>query len=102
MTLGEAARQIGVSVDTLRRWDRAGKLRLLFEAQPMAFIAEQAGGRATNGQADILDLIATDLDQRVPLYIGSRHEVNEASEFLSRAAGKRRPKIAPVSGTMEA
>ncbi len=61
-----------------------GKLRLLFELQPMAFIVEQAGGLATNGQEDILDLTVRDLEQRSPIYIGSRREVEEARDFLSK------------------
>ena len=63
--------------------DGAGKLRLLFEAQPLAFIVEQAGGSATNGERDILDLVAVDLDQRCPLYIGSKHEVAEVGRFFA-------------------
>lgn len=59
-----------------------GKLRLLFELQPMAFIIEQAGGRATDGQQDILSVPVTKLGQRCPVYIGSRFEVEKASEFL--------------------
>jgi fructose-1,6-bisphosphatase I len=59
-----------------------GKLRLLFELQPMAFIVEQAGGMATDGKNDILSLCVQDLDQRCPIYIGSRHEVVKAKEFL--------------------
>ncbi len=61
-----------------------GKLRLLFELQPMAFIVEQAGGRATNGQEDILELKVDDLAQRSPIYIGSRQEVEKAREFLNK------------------
>jgi fructose-1,6-bisphosphatase I len=59
-----------------------GKLRLLFELQPMAFIVEQAGGMATNGREDILSLTVKDLGQRSPIYIGSRREVEKAGEFL--------------------
>jgi fructose-1,6-bisphosphatase I len=59
-----------------------GKLRMLFELQPMAFIIEQAGGKATNGKEDILSLRIADLDQRSPVYIGSRFEVEKAAEFL--------------------
>ena len=59
-----------------------GKLRLLFELQPMAFIIEQAGGKATNGKEDILSLKVSELDQRSPVYIGSRFEVEKAMEFL--------------------
>jgi fructose-1,6-bisphosphatase I len=60
-----------------------GKLRLLFELQPMAFIIEQAGGMATNGKQDILSITVGDLNQRCPIYIGSRFEVEKAKEFLA-------------------
>jgi len=60
-----------------------GKLRLLFELQPMAFIIEQAGGIATNGAEEILSVRVEDLEQRCPIYIGSRFEVEKAKEFLS-------------------
>src|SRR5512133_2890141 len=60
-----------------------GKLRLLFELQPMAFIMEQAGGVATDGTEAILSLKVEDLEQRCPIYIGSRFEVGKAMEFLS-------------------
>lgn len=60
-----------------------GKLRLLFELQPMAFIIENAGGMATNGKEDILSLKVEDLNQRCPIYIGSRFEVEKAKDFLS-------------------
>ncbi|MBI4633329.1 MAG: fructose-1,6-bisphosphatase [Deltaproteobacteria bacterium] len=59
-----------------------GKLRLLFELQPMAFIMEQAGGCASNGVEDILSLKVEDLGQRCPIYIGSRFEVDKAKEYL--------------------
>ncbi len=59
-----------------------GKLRLLFELQPMAFIMEQAGGCASNGVEDILALKVEDLGQRCPIYIGSCFEVQKAKEYL--------------------
>ncbi len=62
-----------------------GKLRLIFELQPMAFIIEQAGGKATNGKEDILCIKPENLDQRSPVYIGSRFEVEKAKEFLNRS-----------------
>ncbi|MEN9508623.1 MAG: fructose,6-bisphosphatase [Gemmatimonadota bacterium] len=58
-----------------------GKLRLLYEANPLAFIAEQAGGAATDGYGSILDVEPTELHQRTPLYIGSRHEVGLVDQF---------------------
>lgn len=60
-----------------------GKLRLLFELQPMAFIMEQAGGSATDGKTDILNLKVENIDQRSPIYIGSVTEVQMAQQFLS-------------------
>ncbi|MCP4712032.1 MAG: fructose-1,6-bisphosphatase [Planctomycetes bacterium] len=59
-----------------------GKLRLLFELQPMAYLIEQAGGRATNGKEDILDIVANNIDQRSPIYLGSKMEVDLAAEYL--------------------
>lgn len=59
-----------------------GKLRLLFELQPMAFIMEQAGGQATDGKEDILSLKVQNVDQRSPIYIGSTTEVQMAKQFL--------------------
>lgn len=61
-----------------------GKLRLLYEAAPLAFVIEQAGGRAiTDDGTDILDIVPDDLHQRVPLIIGSRDDVEEAMRFLN-------------------
>ncbi|PLX69842.1 MAG: class 1 fructose-bisphosphatase [Denitrovibrio sp.] len=58
-----------------------GKLRLLYECAPLAFIAEQAGGRAVNGKEDILDVVPTGLHQREPLAIGSKYEVDLYMKF---------------------
>jgi len=60
-----------------------GKLRLLFELQPMAFIIEQAGGLATNGNQDILSLKVENVNQLSPIYIGSVTEVQMAKKILS-------------------
>jgi fructose-1,6-bisphosphatase I len=60
-----------------------GKLRLLFELQPMAFIMEQAGGLATDGKEDILSLKVENIHQCSPIYIGSSAEVRMAKQFLS-------------------
>lgn len=59
-----------------------GKLRLMFELLPMAFLIEQAGGKATDGKRLILDIPVEDVGQRSPIYIGSRFEVEKAREFL--------------------
>jgi len=62
-----------------------GKLRLLCEAAPLAFIAEQAGGAATDGRQRILDLKATELHERVPLFIGCKADVAKAMAILQGA-----------------
>ncbi|XWY21821.1 class 1 fructose-bisphosphatase [Bisgaard Taxon 45] len=59
-----------------------GKLRLLYEGNPMAFLAEQAGGMASDGYRRILDIQPTELHQRVPLFIGSQEMVEKAQEFM--------------------
>lgn len=59
-----------------------GKLRLLCEAAPLAFIVEQAGGAATDGKQRILDIKATELHERVPLYIGCKADVARATAML--------------------
>lgn len=60
------------------------KLRILFELQPMSLIIEQAGGIATNGYQNILDIEPEDMDARSPIYIGSKYEVNLAKDFLKQ------------------
>ncbi|MFQ1015135.1 class 1 fructose-bisphosphatase [Avibacterium paragallinarum] len=59
-----------------------GKLRLLYEGNPMAFLAEQAGGLATDGENRILDLQPIELHQRSPLFIGSKEMVEKAQKFM--------------------
>jgi len=65
-----------------------GKLRLLYEAAPLAFIAEQAGGKASDGRQPILDIVPTDIHQRTPLLIGSRDDVAYVEETIARIDGK--------------
>lgn len=62
-----------------------GKLRLMYEAAPMALIMEQAGGRATNGTRDILDIRPRGIHQRTPLFAGTRELVDVAASFLGEA-----------------
>jgi fructose-1,6-bisphosphatase I len=65
----------------------SGKLRLLYEAAPLAYIIEQAGGRAITGDGrDIMEIEPEELHQRVPLIIGCRYDIDEAEDFLN---GKR-------------
>lgn len=70
-----------------------GKLRLMYEANPMAYIVEQAGGRASNGKKRILDVIPEKLHQRTPLFLGSEEDVAIAEEFIH---GRR--DLTPASG----
>jgi len=60
-----------------------GKLRLVYEANPMAFIIEQAGGKASDGSNRIMEIQPNELHQRVPLFIGSKSMVEEFEAFLS-------------------
>ncbi|MFL9583693.1 class 1 fructose-bisphosphatase [Stenotrophomonas sp. AB1(2024)] len=67
-------------------WDKkdpskAGKLRLMYEANPMGLLVEQAGGAATTGRERILDIQPDHLHQRVPVFLGSRNEVAEATRY---------------------
>ena len=64
--------------------DPAGKLRLTYEAQPLAFIASQAGGYASDGLGDILEIQPRTLHQRVPVFIGNRDLVEKAEWFLQQ------------------
>ena len=58
-----------------------GKLRLLYELAPLAMVAEQAGGRASNGKGRIMEVVPTGIHDRQPVYIGSTEEVAMAEEF---------------------
>ena len=67
-------------------WDRKdpskpGKLRLMYEANPMSLLIEQAGGAATNGRMRILDIAPDQLHQRVPVFLGSKNEVDIATRY---------------------
>ena len=60
-----------------------GKLRVLFELNPMAFLIENAGGAATDGKNPILDIEPSSLDQRAPIFIGCKNDVTKAMEFVN-------------------
>ena len=67
-------------------WDKKdpskpGKLRLMYEANPMSMLVEQAGGAATNGRMRILDIAPDQLHQRVPVFLGSKNEVDAATRY---------------------
>jgi fructose-1,6-bisphosphatase I len=69
-----------------REPDKPGKLRLMYEANPMAFLVEQAGGAATNGQQRILELTPTKLHERVSVILGSKNEVERVNAYHADAA----------------
>ncbi len=64
--------------------DKPGKLRLMYEANPMSFIIEQAGGAATDGRQRILDIQPTQLHQRVAVFLGSKNEVERVTGYHAR------------------
>jgi fructose-1,6-bisphosphatase I len=70
-----------------REPDKPGKLRLMYEANPMAFLVEQAGGAATNSEQRIMDLMPLKLHQRVAVVLGSKNEVERVTGY-HREAGK--------------
>jgi fructose-1,6-bisphosphatase I len=71
-----------------REPDKAGKLRLMYEANPMAFLVEQAGGMATNGQQRIMDLQPSKLHERVAVMLGSKNEVQRVTDYHLEAAAE--------------
>ena len=62
-----------------------GHIRLLYEASPIAFVVEQAGGLATNGVENIMDLQPESLHQRVPVFLGSAEEVERVTNYHKNA-----------------
>jgi fructose-1,6-bisphosphatase I len=62
----------------------SGKLRLMYEANPMAFIIEQAGGAASNGTMDIMDVQPEELHQRIPLFMGNHDEVELLENYIKK------------------
>lgn len=74
-----------------------GKLRLLYEAAPMAMIVEQAGGKATDGARSILEIQPTELHERVAVYLGSRECVELAERFVGPQATEPRASVAATA-----
>lgn len=64
-----------------------GKLRLLYEAAPLAFLAEQAGGRGSDGHGSLLEVVPSSIHQRVPVFLGDRGLVERLEREVTRAAG---------------
>jgi fructose-1,6-bisphosphatase I len=67
-----------------REPDKPGKLRLMYEANPMSFLIEQAGGMATNGRQRIMELQPSRLHERVAVFLGSRNEVQRVTQYHAR------------------
>ncbi|CDO05856.1 class 1 fructose-bisphosphatase [Mycolicibacterium cosmeticum] len=76
---------------------KAGRLRLLYEANPMAFLIEQAGGVATTGRERILDVVPSDIHQRISLIFGARDEVERIAEYHCQPYDP--PTTLPLYGT---
>ncbi|MDX1349285.1 MAG: class 1 fructose-bisphosphatase [Putridiphycobacter sp.] len=72
----------GIYIYPATKQAKSGKLRLLYECNPMAFIAEQAGGLATDGTQRIMDIQPVELHQRAPLFTGNHEMVKKAESFL--------------------
>jgi fructose-1,6-bisphosphatase I len=64
-----------------REPEKPGKLRLMYEANPMSWLIEQAGGAATDGKQRILDITPTQLHQRVSVFLGSKNEVDRVTSY---------------------
>ena len=76
----------GVFMYPPTRKQASGKLRLMYEASPIAFLIEQAGGQATNGTDRILDITPTSLHERTPLVMGGRREMEEFQKLIPGGA----------------
>ena len=65
-----------------------GKLRLLYEAAPMAFLVEQAGGIATTGRKRIMDVVPSQVHQRLPVMLGSTEDIQELQKLYEKTDAK--------------
>ncbi len=72
----------GIFIYPADKSNKNGKLRLQYECNPMAFIVEAAGGKASTGYGNVLDVQPTELHQRVPIFIGSKNMVNKVLEYI--------------------
>jgi fructose-1,6-bisphosphatase I len=71
-----------------REPNKPGKLRLMYEANPMSWLIEQAGGASTNGQQRIMDIAPAQLHQRVSVVLGSKNEVERVTRYYAEAAAQ--------------
>lgn len=81
----------GIYIYPATKMNPTGKLRLLYECNPMAFICEQAGGKASDGYTRILNIKPTELHQRVPFYCGSQQLVAKAERFMKKYSDNEKP-----------
>merc|ERR1719230_1630502 len=65
-----------------------GKLRLLYEGAPMAFLLEQAGGKATTGSQRVMEIMPSKVHQRVPVFLGSPDDIDEVTKVYEKAGIK--------------
>jgi fructose-1,6-bisphosphatase I len=72
-----------------------GKLRLMYECNPLAFLIEQAGGKASDGSKRIMEINPNDIHERCPIFIGSKKNVEEAERFLKDARAKEQLVVSP-------
>jgi fructose-1,6-bisphosphatase I len=71
--------------EKMKKSGKTGKLRLMYEANPMSFIIEQAGGMSTTAYERIMDIAPNDLHQRVPVVMGSKNEVALVTQYHTEA-----------------
>lgn len=76
----------GIFIYPANKGESKGKLRLLYECIPMSYLAEQAGGKGTDGKQRILEIVPTELHERTAIYIGSANMVDKVHEFLNGTA----------------
>jgi len=77
--------------------NKPGRLRQIYEANPIGFLIEQAGGRASTGRRRLLDIVPEELHQRVPVILGSRNEVERVERYHAEFdSGKDRPYTSPL------
>jgi fructose-1,6-bisphosphatase I len=68
---------------------KTGKLRLMYEANPMSYIVEQAGGGAITGPQRILEVKPSGIHQRVPVMLGSKNEVNRIADYFQKKSKRK-------------
>lgn len=72
----------GIFIYPATNSSKNGKLRLMYECNPMAYLVTQAGGLASTGKMDILDIVPTKIHERAPIYLGSKQDVEEALSYV--------------------